>query len=78
MLDRSAPAVSEFLSRLPEETEGAAVETRPLVEQAALLEKKDEGFVVPTQACFFPSICLSSVLCDIESACGQRSSLFSF
>lgn len=49
MLDKASPAVSEFLSRIPEKTEGASVVTQPLVEQASLLEKKDEGFVVPTQ-----------------------------
>ncbi|CAN0011084.1 unnamed protein product, partial [Sphacelaria rigidula] len=49
VLDQSSSAVSDFLSRLPEETAGGATETRPLAEQAALLEKKDEGFVVPTQ-----------------------------
>lgn len=52
MLDKSSPAVSDFLSRLPEETAGGATETRPLAEQVALLEKKDEGFVVPTQVCY--------------------------
>lgn len=41
--------MSEFLSRLPEETEGAASNTAPLAEQVKLLEEKDEGFVVPTQ-----------------------------
>lgn len=44
-------AVSEFLTRLPEETEGAATNTAPLSEQLKLLEDKDEGFVVPTQVC---------------------------
>lgn len=44
-------AVSEFLTRLPEETEGATTNTAPLSEQLKLLEDKDEGFVVPTQVC---------------------------
>lgn len=54
MLDGSSVAVSEFLSRLPEETEGAATNTAPLSEQLKLLEDKDEGFVVPTQVCMYP------------------------
>ncbi|CAM9295585.1 unnamed protein product [Ectocarpus sp. 4 AP-2014] len=49
VLDGSSEAVSEFLSRLPEETEGAATNTAPLAEQVKLLQEKDEGFVVPTQ-----------------------------
>lgn len=49
VLDGTSVAVSEFLSRLPEETEGAASNTAPLSEQVELLGDKDEGFVVPTQ-----------------------------
>ncbi|CAM9175968.1 unnamed protein product, partial [Ascophyllum nodosum] len=49
VLDQSSSAVSEFLSRLPEATEGGSVMVTPLAEQASLLQSKDEGFVVPTQ-----------------------------
>lgn len=51
VLDQSSFAVSDFLSRLPESTEGASVAMTPVAEQAAqsLLQAKDEGFVVPTQ-----------------------------
>ncbi|CAM9808892.1 unnamed protein product, partial [Discosporangium mesarthrocarpum] len=49
VLDEIRPAVSEFLSRLPDKSEGAAKESRSLAEQATLLQAKNEGFVVPTQ-----------------------------
>lgn len=49
VLDKSDSAVKDFLSRLPEETAGAHLEVVPLMKQVELLEKKDEGFVVPTQ-----------------------------
>lgn len=54
VLDQSSSAVSDFLSRLPESTEGASVAMNPVSEQAAqsLLQAKDEGFVVPTQVWF--------------------------
>lgn len=57
MLDGSNAAVAEFLSRLPEQTEGASTNTAPLSEQLELLEENDEGFVVPTQVCNARVIC---------------------
>ncbi|CAM9341622.1 unnamed protein product, partial [Choristocarpus tenellus] len=47
--DQAMPSVSDFLSRLPEETTASVKDTRSLAEQATLLVEKNEGFVVPTQ-----------------------------
>lgn len=75
VLDESSSAVSDFLSRLPEDTEGAAVATKPLADQVAMLEAKNEGFVVPTQVSFCGCSVLEKEFYDRGSAHGVRGNI---